>query len=174
MAPVEAFEPPRRTSPPPPVEAYPTTESYESFASYARTSPTSRLSPPTRDVAGTPRADFPEIVRSAPEPGREDWGIPPVPAGPSLTGADSLTADSVLRYQRLRPQSGWRKGVYSMTRGKINLGLSPADRHQADLLAAARTPITRMPPARGHQPQGWRRQDHDHGCPRSDVRHPAR
>jgi MinD-like ATPase involved in chromosome partitioning or flagellar assembly len=87
-------------------------------------------------------ASVPEIVRSRPEPLRSDWGIPAIPVGPSLTGADSLTADSVLRYQRLKPQSGWRKGVYTMTRGKINFGLSPADRHQADLLAAARTPIT--------------------------------
>jgi len=86
-------------------------------------------------------ASVPEIVRSRPEPLRSDWGIPAIPME-ALTGADSLTADSVLRYQRLKPQSGWRKGVYSMTRGKINFGLSPADRHQADLLAAARTPIT--------------------------------
>ena len=47
----------------------------------------------------------------------------------------------MLRYRRLRPQSGWRKGVYAMTGGKINLGLSRADRRRADLIDAARTPV---------------------------------
>jgi len=129
------------TSPPPPKDFDPAEpyEPYEPAEAYEPYPPTQPAHEGRRRHAA---ADVPEIVRSAPDPGRSDWGIPPVPVGPSLTGAESLTADSVLRYQRLRPQSGWRKGVYSMTRGKINLGLSPADRHQADLLAATRTPIS--------------------------------
>ena len=140
--PVEAYEPYASYAPAAPAEASPTSDSYESYASYASYQPNEPAEPAYQGRRRHAAADVPEIVRSAPEPGRSDWGIPPVPVGPSLTGADSLTADSVLRYQRLKPQSGWRKGVYSMTRGKINLGLSPADRHQADLLAAARTPIS--------------------------------
>jgi MinD-like ATPase involved in chromosome partitioning or flagellar assembly len=132
VAPVEAFEPDERYEPYEPSGSY---ESYEPHYVHEAQKPA---------YEGRPRhaASVPEIVRSRPEPLRSDWGIPPIPLGPSLTGADSLTADSVLRYRRLKPQSGWRKGVFSMTRGKINFGLSPADRHQADLLAAARTPIT--------------------------------
>src|SRR5688572_18006350 len=137
--PAEAYEPTQSYAPPPPAETYPSPDSYESYPSYD--APES-VEPAYEGRRRHAAADVPEIVRSAPDPGRADWGIPPVPTGPSLTGADSLTADSVLRYQRLKPQSGWRKGVYSMTRGKVNLGLSAADRHQADRLAAARTPIS--------------------------------
>jgi MinD-like ATPase involved in chromosome partitioning or flagellar assembly len=89
-----------------------------------------------------PTEDVPETVAPAPVATDEDWGIPPVPIGASLSGAESLTADSVLYTPRERPQSGWRKRVYSMTGGKINFGPSPADRHLAGLIAAARTPIT--------------------------------
>ena len=77
----------------------------------------------------------------APAAAEPDWNIPPVPFGPSLSGAESLTAASVLRYRRERPQSGWRKGLYSASRGKVNLGPSPADRRRADLVVAARTPV---------------------------------
>ncbi|MEP6762017.1 MAG: AAA family ATPase [Sporichthyaceae bacterium] len=120
-------------------ESYPPAESYASHEPYETHEPHEPAYEGRRRHAA---ASVPEIVRSAPDPQRSDWGIPPIPVGPSLTGAESLTADSVLQYQRLRPQSGWRKGLYAISRGKINLGPSPADRHQADLLAAARTPIT--------------------------------
>jgi MinD-like ATPase involved in chromosome partitioning or flagellar assembly len=140
--PAEVYEPAEAYEPTAPVETYPTTDTYESYASYASYEPHEDAQPAYEGRRRHAAAEVPEIVRSTPEPGRADWGIPPVPTGPSLTGADSLTADSVLRYQRLRPQTGWRKGIYSMSRGKINFGPSPADRHQADLLAAARTPIT--------------------------------
>ncbi|MDQ1642975.1 MAG: hypothetical protein QOJ90_2326 [Actinomycetota bacterium] len=69
------------------------------------------------------------------------WNIPPAPLGPSLRGAESLTASSIIKARRARPQSGWRKGVYSMTRGKVNLGLSRSERRRAALVAAARTPV---------------------------------
>ena len=147
----EVYEPAAADEPAAPVDTYPAADSYDSYDSYESYTPYTPYTPDASDESAEPAyegrrrhaaADIPEIVRSAADPGRDDWGIPPVPVGPSLTGAESLTADSVLRYQRLRPQSGWRKGVYSMSRGKINLGPSPADRHRADLLAAARTPIT--------------------------------
>jgi MinD-like ATPase involved in chromosome partitioning or flagellar assembly len=133
VAPAEPFQPNESYEP------YEPAGSYRSATSYQPYEPAEPAYEGRRRHAA---AGVPEIVRSPPEPQRSDWGIPPIPNGPSLTGADSLTADSVLQYQRLRPQSGWRKGVYAMSRGKINLGPSPADRHQADLLAAARTPIT--------------------------------
>ena len=58
-----------------------------------------------------------------------------------MLGAESLTAATVLKHRRARPQSGWRKRVYSVTGGKINFGLSRADRRRADLIERARTPV---------------------------------
>jgi MinD-like ATPase involved in chromosome partitioning or flagellar assembly len=74
-----------------------------------------------------------------------DWAIPPVPASPvggALTGANSLTAANVLRTRRARPRSGWRKGVYAMSGGRLNLGPSPADRRRDQLVAQARTQVS--------------------------------
>ena len=68
------------------------------------------------------------------------FAVPPLPT-PGQVGAETLTAATVLRSRRARPQSGWRKRVLTMTGGKVNLGLSPADRHRADLLAKARTAV---------------------------------
>ncbi|MCY7372395.1 MAG: MinD/ParA family protein [Spirochaetaceae bacterium] len=78
------------------------------------------------------------VTRPEPQP---DWDIPPVPDGLDQTGAESLTAASVLRTRREKPQSGWRKRVLRATGGRINLGPSRADRHHADMLARARTPV---------------------------------
>jgi MinD-like ATPase involved in chromosome partitioning or flagellar assembly len=74
----------------------------------------------------------PDAVRS--------WELPPVP-GTDGSGAESLTAATVLRARRARPQSGWRKRVLTMTGGKVNLGLSAEDRRRAAQLEAARTPV---------------------------------
>jgi MinD-like ATPase involved in chromosome partitioning or flagellar assembly len=71
----------------------------------------------------------------------KDWNIPPVPEGTGRQDAESLTAASVLRARRARPQTGWRKRVLTLTGGKVNLGLSPEDRRRADLLERARTPV---------------------------------
>jgi len=68
------------------------------------------------------------------------WELPPVP-GTDGSGAESLTAATVLRARRARPQSGWRKRLLTMTGGKVNLGLSAEDRRRAAQLEAARTPV---------------------------------
>jgi MinD-like ATPase involved in chromosome partitioning or flagellar assembly len=52
-----------------------------------------------------------------------------------------LTAATVLRSRKPRPQSGWRKRVLTLTGGKVNFGLSPADRRRLDLVQRARTPV---------------------------------
>jgi len=85
-----------------------------------------------------PTTPYVPVVELEPVP---DWHLPPVPEGTDRTGAESLTASSVLRARRPRPQSGWRKQVLRLSGGKINFGLSPADRHRVDLLARARTPV---------------------------------
>ena len=86
-------------------------------------------------------AEEPAPSAPLPRPAEEEWNIPARPTGTSLAGAESLTADSILRSRRERPQSGWRKSLYTASRGKINMGPSRADRRRADLLAAARTPV---------------------------------
>jgi len=78
------------------------------------------------------------VIAPTPVP---DWHIPPVPEGIDQTGAESLTAASVLRVRRAKPQSGWRKRVLKISAGRINLGLSPADRRHEDRLERARTPV---------------------------------
>jgi MinD-like ATPase involved in chromosome partitioning or flagellar assembly len=82
-------------------------------------------------------APYAPIVR--PDTVRE-WQLPPVP-GTDGNGAESLTAATVLRTRRARPQSGWRKRVLTMTGGKVNLGPSVEDRRRATQLEAARTPV---------------------------------
>lgn len=99
------------------------------------------LPDPTPPSAVTPAAAAPApyapIERI--DPVRE-WDLPPVPATDG-SGAESLTAATVLRSRRVRPQTGWRKRVLTMSAGRINLGLSPEDRRRAAQLAAARTPV---------------------------------
>jgi len=90
---------------------------------------------PTEAVA-TP----PVFVRSPPAE-RPVFDIPPVPKGSATNQAESLTAATILRSRKARPQSGWRKAVLNLTGGKMNLGLSPADRRRADLVTRARTPV---------------------------------
>jgi MinD-like ATPase involved in chromosome partitioning or flagellar assembly len=69
------------------------------------------------------------------------FDIPPVPLGNARNQAETLTAATVLRSSKPRPQSGWRRRVLAVSGGRVNLGLSPADRRQADLVERARTPV---------------------------------
>jgi MinD-like ATPase involved in chromosome partitioning or flagellar assembly len=104
--------------------------------------------PTGRDAGGTPdpqtmpmAAERLQRQERAGHTAAPAWDLPPAPSGPGLTGADSLTADTVLKRRRQRPQSGWRKGVYSVTGGKVNLGLSAADRRRAEQLDRIRTKV---------------------------------
>jgi len=92
---------------------------------------------PSRHAAARPASP---VSMTQPEP-QPDWHIPPVPDGLDQTGAESLTAATVLRTRREKPQSGWRKRVLKATGGRINFGPSRSDRHRADMLARARTPV---------------------------------
>jgi MinD-like ATPase involved in chromosome partitioning or flagellar assembly len=69
------------------------------------------------------------------------FDIPPVPFGSASNQAETLTAATILRTSKPRPQSGWRKRVLAVSGGRINFGLSPADRRRADLIERARTPV---------------------------------
>ncbi|MBA2768350.1 MAG: MinD/ParA family protein [Sporichthyaceae bacterium] len=121
----ESLEPTPAPAPEPPPSPSPTP------------SPTPAPSPATSS-APTP------ATSSAPSPSRARHAAPhfEVPPSPGAEhGAETLTAATVLRSRRARPQSGWRKRVLTMTAGRVNFGLSPADRYRADLLARARTPV---------------------------------
>jgi MinD-like ATPase involved in chromosome partitioning or flagellar assembly len=93
--------------------------------------------PPPTEAAAPP----PVFVRS-PSTERPVFDIPPVPEGSATNQAETLTASTILRSRKARPQSGWRKGVLNLSGGKLNLGPSPADRRRAELVLRARTPVT--------------------------------
>jgi len=94
--------------------------------------PAAHAAPATQSAAPYAPIVRPDTVR--------EWQLPPVP-GTDGYGAESLTAATVLRTRRARPQSGWRKRVLTMTGGKVNLGPSAEDRRRAAQLEAARTPV---------------------------------
>jgi MinD-like ATPase involved in chromosome partitioning or flagellar assembly len=94
--------------------------------------------PPATPHKATPSFD---ITPAGARPPSTEFEIPPVPVGTSVLGAESLTAATVLKHRRARPQSGWRKRVYAVTGGKINFGLSRADKRRAMLIERARTPV---------------------------------
>jgi MinD-like ATPase involved in chromosome partitioning or flagellar assembly len=94
--------------------------------------------PPAVPPTATPSFD---ITPAGARPPSTEFEIPPVPVGTSVLGAESLTAATVLKHRRARPQSGWRKRVYAVTGGKVNFGLSRADKRRALLIERARTPV---------------------------------
>jgi MinD-like ATPase involved in chromosome partitioning or flagellar assembly len=55
--------------------------------------------------------------------------------------AESLTPDTVLRPQRKKPARGWRRVLYTLTGGAVNLGPSPAELRLIQLESRARSPI---------------------------------
>ncbi|HEX4698434.1 MAG TPA: MinD/ParA family protein [Actinomycetes bacterium] len=106
--------------------------------------------PSTADVPGVAQVPQAPAAATPPPPSpvlRRDpvslpaFHIPPVAEGTGRNQSESLTAATVLRARKARPQSGWRKRVLSMTGGKVNFGLSPADRRRAEMLTRTRTPI---------------------------------
>jgi putative peptide zinc metalloprotease protein len=60
---------------------------------------------------------------------------------PPAHSAAEFTEDAMLR-RRARPASrGWRRAVFSATRGLVNLGPGAAERRELELLGMVRTPI---------------------------------
>ena len=58
----------------------------------------------------------------------------------SATAAD-FTTERYLRDQSLAPRDGWRRIVFWLTGGRVNLGPSPAEMAQRELIARAKTPV---------------------------------
>jgi MinD-like ATPase involved in chromosome partitioning or flagellar assembly len=92
---------------------------------------------PAAPAAPTPP---PPVIRRDPV-ALPSFHVPPVPGGTGRNQSEMLTAATVLRSRKPRPQSGWRKRVLTLSGGKVNFGLSPADRRRADMLTRARTPV---------------------------------
>lgn len=92
----------------------------------------------SREPESAPTVPVP-VPTTRPRHAAPSFAVPPAPG--TDKGAEALTAATVLRTRRARPQSGWRKRVLTFTGGRVNLGPSPADRHRAELLAQARTPV---------------------------------
>jgi MinD-like ATPase involved in chromosome partitioning or flagellar assembly len=94
--------------------------------------------PPATPSTATPSFD---ITPAGSRPPSTTFEIPPLAVGTTTLGAESLTAATVLKHRRPRPLSGYRKVVYALTGGKINFGLSKADRRRLDLIERSRTPV---------------------------------
>jgi putative peptide zinc metalloprotease protein len=58
----------------------------------------------------------------------------------TATAAD-FTAERYLRDQSLAPRDGWRRIVFWLTGGRVNLGPSPAELAERELIARAKTPV---------------------------------
>jgi MinD-like ATPase involved in chromosome partitioning or flagellar assembly len=121
-------------------------------AAYLPPAPAPSPAPPTSAAGDVPdSAEVPAPVAAAATPPppilRRDpvslpsFHIPPIPGETGRNQSESLTAATILRSRKPRPQSGWRKRVLTISGGKVNFGLSPADRRRADMLARARTPV---------------------------------
>lgn len=84
-------------------------------------------------------------------------GLPPTtpdaarerPAGPApeparqrvLPSAADVTSERMLRAQAEAPPSGWRRAVFLLTRGLVNLGPSAADIQRRELVARVKSPV---------------------------------
>jgi putative peptide zinc metalloprotease protein len=101
--------------------------------------------------AGPPRRERPE---RPPEPARAPAVRPPVDRGrrdrrgrgdlapnPARATAADFTAERYLRGQSAPPRDGWRRVVYWLTGGRINLGPSPAEVAERQLVARAKAPV---------------------------------
>jgi Mrp family chromosome partitioning ATPase len=96
--------------------------------------------PPT----STPNNPPPSFGRSPIAP-RDPTAEPPPPApaglGPMPTAAD-FTAERMLRPTTEPPRSGYRRLLFAITGGRLNLGPSRAELIERELIAHAKTPTT--------------------------------
>ena len=68
-------------------------------------------------------------------------GVTKPASGRSTATAADFTAERYLRGQAAPPRDGWRRFVYWLTGGRINLGPSPAERAERQLIARAKAPV---------------------------------
>ena len=145
--------------------------------------PRSRRAPPAPRGAAPPA---PPVLPTTPAPPAPpcrpgprpldlppSFDIPPVPQGSAQQpGGDA--------HRRDHPAVAQGPAAERLAQGRAEPDRWPdqpracrrADRRRAELVLAGADAGDRLSPARGHQPQGRRRQDDDHGRARRDVRQP--
>jgi putative peptide zinc metalloprotease protein len=70
----------------------------------------------------------------------ESTGLSTREAAVARSAAD-FTEEAMLRPSSRPPARGWRRGVYTATRGGVNLGPSAEERRQLEMLGRVRTPV---------------------------------
>jgi MinD-like ATPase involved in chromosome partitioning or flagellar assembly len=76
-------------------------------------------------------------------------GPGPQPGGPPFAGpgagdprsASELTDFTIVKPRSDVPVSGWRRALYAVSRGTINPGIGPVERHRQDLVARIQRPL---------------------------------
>jgi putative peptide zinc metalloprotease protein len=110
-----------------------------------------RPSEPRRREARPSEERLPERHRNEPVP-RSDTSPPArvrrqrgvtVPAQPevSMATAADFTAERYLREQSPAPRDGWRRVLFWLTGGRVNLGPGPTELAERELIARAKTPV---------------------------------
>ena len=99
---------------------------------------------PMMEQHGIPQAaappPAPPVEPASLVPADESTGLSPHETILTRSAAD-FTEEAMLRATSRPPARGWRRGVYAATRGGVNLGPSPAERRQTELLGRVRTPV---------------------------------
>jgi putative peptide zinc metalloprotease protein len=133
----EAFVPLARPSSPRPSLPAPPRPS-EPVASERRQQPEERLPERYRNEP-VPRSDSPALTRV-----QRQMGVTSPARSESLgsmaTAAD-FTAERYLREGSLAPRDGWRRVLFWLTGGRVNLGPSPTELAERELIARAKTPV---------------------------------
>nr|WP_221472360.1 MinD/ParA family protein [Amycolatopsis umgeniensis] len=90
-------------------------------------------------------AQYPPQQRYAPPPQQQAVQQPGVPGLPQPQGRhalpDELATASLVKPQKRKPQSGWRKALYVGTGKLLNPGESPADTRKRELIAQINQPL---------------------------------
>ncbi|MGA6163424.1 MinD/ParA family ATP-binding protein [Amycolatopsis magusensis] len=103
------------------------------------------LHPQQQQQYGQPAAPLPPLPQpqspaGPPAPPLLPQGMLPQPHGRPLPG-DDLTTAHLVKPNKRRPQSGWRKALYVGSGKLINPGESPADRRRRELIAQVNQPL---------------------------------
>jgi MinD-like ATPase involved in chromosome partitioning or flagellar assembly len=96
---------------------------------------------PPAPVDRGPLGAGPPPDRGQPPPGQPGAGGQPGPARASRRTASELTSERLLRPRRHAPGRGWRRWLYDLTRGRLNLGPGPSEQVALGLLERARAPL---------------------------------
>jgi len=93
---------------------------------------------------GAPPADWDSGSLTAADVGGEEAPAPRRPAQRRTASptASDFTSERLLRPKTEVPRSGFRRAVYRLTGGKLNLGPSRAELAERDLVARAKAPVT--------------------------------